>query len=38
VSIMDPKAMMSVTGNAALNDVGADADARLRRVLASLES
>jgi len=38
VSIMDPKAMMQVTGNAALDEVGADADARLRRVLAALES
>jgi uncharacterized protein (DUF302 family) len=38
VSIMDPKAMMSVTGNSALNDVGADADARLRRVIAALAS
>lgn len=36
VSIMDPKAMMQVTGNAALNEIAADADARLTRVIAAL--
>jgi len=36
VSIMDPKAMMSVTNNAALDGVAAEADERLKRVIASL--
>ena len=36
VSILDPKAMMSVTGNAALDAVAAEADARLSRVIAAL--
>lgn len=36
VSIMDPQAMMQVTGNPALNEVAADAEARLKRVIAAL--
>lgn len=36
VSIMDPKAMMTVTGNPALDGVAAEADARLKRVIAAL--
>ena len=37
ISVMDPKAMMAVTGNAALDEIGADADARLKRVMAALD-
>lgn len=36
ISIADPKAMFSVTGNAALAPVVEEADARLRRVIASI--
>lgn len=36
VSIMDPQAMMSVTNNPALNEVAAEAEARLTRVMAAL--
>jgi uncharacterized protein (DUF302 family) len=36
VSIADPKAMFSLVGNPAIEPVAADADARLRRVMASL--
>jgi uncharacterized protein (DUF302 family) len=36
VSIMDPAAMMAVTNNPKLAEVGADAEARLKRVIAAL--
>lgn len=36
VSILDPRAMMLMTNNAALNEVAADAEARLKRVMAAL--
>ncbi len=36
VSIMDPQAMMQVTGNSALHEVADEAEARLRRVMAAL--
>jgi uncharacterized protein (DUF302 family) len=36
VSIADPKAMFTLTGNADIVPVAADADARLRRVLGAL--
>jgi uncharacterized protein (DUF302 family) len=37
VSIMDPAAMMAVTNNPKLAEVGADAEARLKRVIAALQ-
>jgi uncharacterized protein (DUF302 family) len=36
VSIMDPAAMMAVTNNPKLAEVGADAEARRKRVIAAL--